>query len=119
VTIFTDFADVHWEAATAAGMHVACTYLQPGSGVPKTVHVLFERPDVELFGREARSREYSIHYRVKDLPDLKEGVVLSIEERPGESADYRVRADPFVDPTRGPDGTYKSALLTRIDATPI
>ncbi len=112
MTIFTDFEDVHWEAATAAGMHVACTFLLPGSGVPQTVYVYWEEPDQEVLAH-GRSKQYEIHYRTKDMPDLKEGDVLSIAERVGCTTDYRVREDPYVSYDRGSDGTYRCALLTR------
>lgn len=109
----TFFSDALWAAADAAGMHVGCTFLQPGSGVPKTVTVNWAEPDVVNQIRGTQSKRYEIEYRHADMPDLKEGDPLSIHEPDGVTTDYRVREAPYVDEQHGADGTYRCAVLTR------
>jgi len=107
VTLFDSFEDVHWAAGIAAGMYVACT----PRGKP-TIYVKFEEPDL-LDMNGSQSKEYLIEYRQKDMPFLVEGFSLSITERDGTIAKYTVRKPPYVDPSRGQDGTYRCAVLTR------
>lgn len=110
------FADEFWQAFEDAGMLVDCTFAQPGCSELTTVKVAWREPDNNLMNG-SRSKDFEIEYRVCDMPDLKEGDVLSIEEPNAiGNADYRVREDPYVSVDSGDDGTYKCALLTRIAA---
>jgi hypothetical protein len=107
MSIFTDFADVHWAASAAAGMLTDCT---PRGKT--AVKVKFEEPDLlDLNG--SQSKQFLIEYRKADMPTLAEGDSLSIVERDGVIAKYSVREAPYVDPQRGQDGTYRCAVLTR------
>jgi hypothetical protein len=109
MTTFKEYARVHWNASDEA--HTDCTFRY--RGITTTVRVLYEERDLFDLSGHFQSKSYTIDYLHEDMPHLAQDDALTVVERDGTSAKYRVREPPYVDEQRGMDGTYRCAVLTR------
>ncbi len=96
------------QAFIATGLWVPMSTVLPGCTEPTTFYGDFRRPDVD-FGSGSRSTDFEIHYVHGDAATLKEDAEVIVAD-----VLYRLREDPFVDPDRGADGYFRSAILTRV-----
>lgn len=107
---------VFWPAFEAAGMLHAASTVLPGQTSPTSFKVGYRRPDVNPI-TGAQSADYEIEYQYADAPTLAEGAEVIVDvstDGTPRNVLFRVRSEPEVDTSRGADGHWRCAYLTRI-----